>query len=115
MGRADYAWLLVKAAGLWLLVRGVDYVAPAVMTLHRWSEKPTEDSLTAFLDAAVPIAVGLFLLFGSPAPLLRGMGVRDEDPQAGEPDPAAPATRPGLGRFDWLWLACKVLGVWFVA
>ena len=35
MKRDDIAWLLVKASGLWLVIDGIYYLPPAVMTSSR--------------------------------------------------------------------------------
>lgn len=120
MQRDDIAWLLVKASGLWLVIEGVYYLPAAVMTLHRWTEKDNGESLIAFLDSGIPLAIGLFLLFANVEPMLRAMGVerRGRATRAdGEdaPTKAVQAAPRGLDRYDWLWVAFKVCGLLIAA
>lgn len=108
MKREDWLWLAIKVAGIYLMVCGVDHVPDLLLAIQKSPglEEPTR--LGPFLKAAVPLAIGLFLL-------LQGHKIittLEAAPNAAStPEPVAPATF--LRREDWLWVGMKLMGAWF--
>ena len=101
MMRDDLSFLLEKAAALVLLVIGLDWL-PQLIDVWIGGVGP-EDPAPRYvaLRTFVPLAAGAFLLMrrkpaSSPPPL----------PASMPPTPTAAA----IGRADWLWIGCKIVG-----
>lgn len=103
MRREDWLWLVLKAAGLWLVVTAIE-----VMSLASWSWFDYGESDTAgreqLLRVAVPLAAGLGLLlidFARWLPLV---------PPEAAPQSERVSTMP---RSDWVWVGLKVVGAYY--
>lgn len=99
MTREDISILLEKAAGLWLVVIGLDWL-PELM--NKWIKGVGAEDTSArelLLRTLVPLAAGAFLLFRKHAAAAM--------PAATQPPPST------MSRADWLWVGCKLVGACF--
>ncbi|MCB9886273.1 MAG: hypothetical protein H6838_12330 [Planctomycetes bacterium] len=103
MNRTDWLWLTIKAAGIYLILVGIEQLSgPAESNGQR-------------LGALLPLAIGLFVLFADPSRWLQRI-VGEAGPVQADPAQTAPATAPtALTREDWLWVGSKLLGAYLIA
>ena len=106
MRREDWLWLVLKVAGLWLVVTAVE-----VMSLDKWSWFDYGEGATAgreqLLRVAVPLAAGLCLLL---VDFARWLPVVPAAPAESAAQSARVST---MLRGDWLWLGLKIVGAYY--
>ncbi len=106
MRREDWLWLLLKGAGVYLVVVGIEGVPELLLAIHEGPGSEDTTRLGPFLRVAVPIAGGTLLL------LHRFAATRT--PAEPVATPTATIGAPALSRGDWLWVGFKLLGVYAV-
>jgi len=102
MRREDWLWLLIKAAGLWLIVGAVEVMQSEAWSWFDHGQEPTAGR-EQLLRVAVPMAAGLVLMLVDFAKWLPVESSGD-----------APESRPimALDRADWLWVGLKIVGAY---
>lgn len=115
MRREDWLWLVIKAAGVWLVVTAVEVMRDVHWSWFSYGEHDVEGK-EQLLRVLVPLAAGLLLLF---VDFSRWLPVAPAAGEAHAPDrPATELTAPqrtspqhtGWTREDVLWVGFKVVG-----
>ena len=103
MRREDWLWLLLKAAGLWLIVTAVE-----TASMENWFTDRMTESYAAgreqLLRMAIPLASGLCLLM---VDFKRWLPVV---PAESSPNSEQASS---MTRSDWLWVGIKIVGAYY--
>ena len=115
MRREDIVWLMVKGAGVWLLVTGVERLPTAVAMMFDPQARWGSTYIEPWISSVGPLLVGGLLLFANEGRWLRAVNDGREPAPIETEVPTEGARAGTMTRQDWLWVGLKIVGAWVVA
>lgn len=112
MKREDWFWLLIKAAGLWLIVGAFEAMAEDGFSWVRDSRFGDRTGTEILGRLVLQLGGGAVLLFGDFSKA--ASGGRSPANLAAEAKAEAEVPQRGVSRDDCLWVGLKLVGAYFV-